>query len=98
MAAQPEQRSLDFEVFLAQTLLPDLQRAEAAREVFAGELRAYEELRDLVLKLQKARSRPLSPHRLPSCWPIPVSMHAWRAAPIPKQGRPYSLQKFCEQR
>lgn len=61
MAADREERSHDFEEFLAQTLLPDLHRAEAAREVFASELRAYEELKDLVLKLQKARCRPLSP-------------------------------------
>lgn len=80
MAGDREQRSLHFEVFLSQTLLPDLQRAEAAREGFAGELRAYEDLRDLVLQLQKARRLSVPPELAP--WTAAcvhhACMYAWR--------------------
>ena len=69
--------AIDFKAFLETTLLPDLQRAEAARAVVASELRAYEELRDLVTTLQKARTgRLLGTARRP----IPCKhrrMHGW---------------------
>lgn len=56
MADERPERISDFEEFLQDKLLPDLQRAEATREVFVTEIRSYDELKDLVLKLQKARS------------------------------------------
>ena len=62
MADEKPERISDFEEFLQDKLLPDLQRAEATREVFVTELRSYDELRDLVLKLQKARSCPWALH------------------------------------
>ena len=78
MAGEREQKTLHFKVFLSQTLLPDLHRAEAARGGFAGELRAYEELRDLVLQLQKARWPPLPAELAPGCLRA-ACMQTWLA-------------------
>ena len=56
MASGPEEtdeRIAEFQAFLDNRLLPDLHAAEAARDALTGEYRVYEELRDLVKKLQK---------------------------------------------